>query len=160
VLLEVGRVGKAHGLRGEVVVALVTTRGERLAPGSTLECSGRHLVVETSQLVPGRTGPTAGRWLVRFAGIDSREAAERLVGSVLRAEAAAQAEGGLFVHELIGAEVVEVSGQTRGSVVAVEANPASDLLVLDSGSLVPVRFVVASEPGRLTVDVPPGLFDL
>ncbi len=42
---------------------------------------------------------------------------------------------------------------------AVEANPASDLLVLDSGALVPLTFVVASEPGKLTVDAPPGLFD-
>ena len=74
---------------------------------------------------------------MRFAGIDSREAAEGLTGSVLRAEPASTAQGALFVHELIGAEVVERSGPSRGTVVAVEANPASDLLVLDSGALVP-----------------------
>ena len=44
--------------------------------------------------------------------------------------------------------------------VAVEANPASDLLVLDSGALVPLRFVVSAEPGHVTVDPPAGLFDL
>ena len=82
-----------------------------------------------------------------------------LAGALLRAEPTPSDEG-LFVHELIGAEVVESSGQSRGTVVAVEANPASDLLVLDSGALVPVRFVVASEPGRLTVEVPAGLFEL
>jgi 16S rRNA processing protein RimM len=160
VLLEVGRVARPHGLQGEVVVALVTTRDERLAPGSALDCAGRPLLVESSQPVPGPVGPTGGRWLVRFTGIDSREAAESLAGSVLRAEPVAHAEDGFFVHELIGAEVVESSGQSRGTVVAVEANPASDLLVLDSGALVPVRFVVASGPGRLTVEVPPGLFEL
>jgi 16S rRNA processing protein RimM len=159
VLLEVGRVARPHGLQGEVVVALVTTLDERLAPGSALDCGGRQLVVESAQLVPGRAGPTAGRWLVRFAGIDTREAAESLAGALLRAEPTASG-GGLFVHELIGADVVESSGQSRGTVVAVEANPASDLLVLDSGALVPVRFVVASEPGRLTVEVPAGLFEL
>ena len=158
-LLEVGRVARAHGLRGEVVVALVTTVDERLAPGSALECAGRQLVVQSAQPVPGRQGPTGGRWLVRFAGIDSREAAESLAGALLLAEAARTA-GEFFVHELIGADVVEASGGGRGTVVAVEANPASDLLVLDSGALVPLCFVVASEPGRLTVEVPAGLFEL
>jgi 16S rRNA processing protein RimM len=82
-----------------------------------------------------------------------------LAGSALEADPVPEANG-LFVHELIGTEVVEVSGERRGEVVAVEANPASDLLVLDSGALVPLRFVVAMAPGRLTVDVPEGLFDL
>ncbi len=97
---------------------------------------------------------------MRFAGVDSREAAESLAGSVLRAEPVTETEDGFFVHELIGSEVVESSGQSRGTVVSVEANPASDLLVLDSGALVPMRFVVASAPGRLTVEVPAGLFEL
>ena len=97
--------------------------------------------------------------MVRFAGVSSREQAEALAGTALRAEPVASPDG-LFVHELIGAEVVEAAGQSRGTVVAVEANPASDLLVLDSGALVPLRFVVGSEPGRLTVEVPPGLFEL
>ncbi len=44
---------------------------------------------------------------------------------------------------------------------SVEANPASDLLVLDGGGLIPLRFVVGSSPGeRVTVDVPDGLLDL
>ena len=48
-----------------------------------------------------------------------------------------------------------------GTVVSVEANPASDLLVLDGGALIPLRFVVGNEPGvRVTVDVPDGLLDL
>jgi hypothetical protein len=48
-----------------------------------------------------------------------------------------------------------------GTVEGVEANPASDLLVLDGGVLIPLRFVVASEPGvRITVEVPDGLLDL
>jgi 16S rRNA processing protein RimM len=160
VLLEVGRISRPHGLHGEVVVALVTSLDERLASGSALDCAGRRLVVESAQPVPGPAGPTGGRWLVRFAGVDSREAAKSLAGALLRAEPATTAPDELFVHELIGAEVVELSGQSRGTVVAVEANPASDLLVLDSGALVPVRFVVASGPGRLTVEVPTGLFDL
>jgi ribosomal 30S subunit maturation factor RimM len=55
--------------------------------------------------------------------------------------------------------VVDTDGAVLGTVTAVEANPASDLLVLDGGGLVPLRFLVDEEPGRLTVEVPPGLLD-
>ena len=67
----------------------------------------------------------------------------------------------LWVHELIGSVVEDQSGSELGMVESVEANPASDLLVLDSGALIPLRFVVSSVPGeRVTVDVPDGLLDL
>jgi 16S rRNA processing protein RimM len=141
-----------------VVVELVTTVESRLSVGSVLDCEGREMVVERSHSVPGKAGPRGRRWLVQFAGVTSREQAEQLVGATLRAEPLAGAEG-LWVHELIGSEVVDRSGLSHGKVTAIEANPASDLLVLEDGALVPLTFVVASEPGRLTVDAPPGLFD-
>jgi 16S rRNA processing protein RimM len=140
---------------GEVVVDLVTDRTERLAPGTTLEAGDppRHLTVRTSR----RQGP-GSRWLVVFDGVASREDAERLRAAVLRAPALPADPGVLFVHELIGAEVWSADGRRAGTVIAVEANPASDLLALDSGALVPARFVVSHEPGvRVTIDVPPGL---
>ncbi len=43
---------------------------------------------------------------------------------------------------------------------AIESNPASDLLVLDGGGLIPLRFVTGREAGRVTVDIPLGLLDL
>jgi 16S rRNA processing protein RimM len=150
-------VGRPHGLHGEVVVYLLTTVESRLSPGSTLDYEGRRLVVEAARALPGKPSPRGGHWLVRFAGVGTREEAEGLVGATLRAEPLTEAEG-LWVHELIGSEVVDQSGEARGKVAAVEANPASDLLVLDSGALVPLRFVVAAEPGKLTVDAPAGLF--
>jgi hypothetical protein len=56
---------------------------------------------------------------------------------------------------------VDTDGAVLGTVESVQANPASDLLVLSSGALVPLRFVVANEPGvRVTIDAPDGLFDL
>ncbi len=64
------------------------------------------------------------------------------------------------MHELIGAEVFDKAGARLGSVTAVEANPAHDLLVLDSGALVPIVFVLEHGDGRVVVDVPEGLFDL
>ena len=67
----------------------------------------------------------------------------------------------LWVHELIGSTVVEIDGTERGTVVAVQDNPASYLLVLDSGALVPLRFLEGrDDEDRLVVVVPDGLFEL
>ena len=65
----------------------------------------------------------------------------------------------LWVHELIGARVVEAAGTDRGVCVAVIDNPAHDLLELASGALVPVPFVVSFADGVITIDPPDGLFD-
>jgi 16S rRNA processing protein RimM len=96
---------------------------------------------------------------VAFRGIDSREAADSLRGAILAAAPIVDPDA-LWIHELIGAEVVNPSGTTIGVVEAVESNPASDLLVLRGGGLVPLHFVTHHGPGRLTVDLPPGLLDL
>ena len=147
-----GRVVKPHGLRGEVVVELCTNRTERLAPGTVLESSHGPLEVV-------RSSPHHHRWIVAFAGVGDHAGAEALRGAVLAAEALDDPDE-LWVHQLVGAEVVDVAGVSRGEVVAVQANPASDLLVLAGGALVPLRFVVSSQPGRVVVDPPAGLFDL
>ncbi|MGD0219370.1 MAG: ribosome maturation factor RimM [Acidimicrobiales bacterium] len=158
-LLEVGRVVKPHGLAGEVVVRFVSNRPERLRPGSRLvvgpAAAGPDLPAE---LTVATVRPHLGCHLVRFEGVVDRAAAEQLRGAILLAEPLTDA-GALFVHELIGAEVVDVDGVTRGRVTALEANPASDLLVVDGRHLVPVRFVVESSPGRIVVEVPAGIFE-
>lgn len=147
--LEVGRIVKAHGLGGEVIVQLSTDRLERLTPGSVLWAGERRLEVRASR-------PHTGRFLVTFAGLASREAADAVRGAVLSAEAL-EDPGTLWVHELIGSAVATPDGTDLGRVVAVEANPASDLLVLDGGGLVPLTFVTGTSPGRVVVDPPPGL---
>ena len=146
-----GRILKAHGLTGEVEVALVTDRLERVAAGSVLHTATGLLEVAGSR-------PHKGHHLVRFVGVHGREAAEALRGALLSAPPLDDPDA-LWVHELIGARVFDVGGVELGAVAAIEANPASDLLVLDRGGLVPLRFVVTTEPGRLTVDVPPGLLE-
>jgi 16S rRNA processing protein RimM len=70
----------------------------------------------------------------------------------------------LWVHEMVGALVVDSSGGSRGHVVSVVENPASDLLELDNGNLVPLRFVsgtLVREDGSrvLQVEAPEGLLD-
>lgn len=154
VRLEVGRVGRAHGLRGEVHVVAVTNRPERFARGSRLFVGERELVVESARA-------SGSGWVVQFAGIGDREAAEALRGLSVTGEAPGVApDGELWVHEVIGAEVRDRSGSRIGQVDAVQANPAHDLLVLDSGALVPMVFVVDHEPGVIVVDLPDGLLDL
>jgi 16S rRNA processing protein RimM len=148
----VGRVGRAHGILGEVAVTLVTDRAERVAPGSVLWAGERRLDVRSSR-------PHQGRWLVHFDGVADRSAAEALHGVVLSAEPLEDPTA-LWVHELVGSEVVAAADGARlGVVAAVEANPASDLLVLDDGGLVPLTFLVSASPGRLVVDPPAGLLD-
>jgi 16S rRNA processing protein RimM len=69
-------------------------------------------------------------------------------------------DGTLWVHQLVGAVVVDQHGTQHSSVVALIENPASDLLELDDGRLVPLVFVTAFQPGvRIDVDVPAGLLD-
>ena len=142
---------RPHGLRGEVIVRLVTDRTERLAAGTVLSSSAGDLEVV-------QAAPHGERWIVSFAGVGDRDAADALRDVVLRAESIVDPEA-LWVHELHGSEVVDVSGQRVGRVVAVEANPASDLLVLDGGGLVPLRFVVEHRRGMLVVDIPDGLLE-
>jgi len=149
--LEVGRIGKAHGLAGEVRVNL-WSESSRLEPGSVLTTDRGPLTVVSSR-------PHQGRHLVCFEGIDGREGADALRGLLLRARPI-ERPGTLWVHELVGATVVSSDGRELGVVAAVEANPASDLLVLADGGLVPLRFVVSHRPGeRVVVDIPDGLLD-
>jgi 16S rRNA processing protein RimM len=150
--LEVGRIGRAHGLRGEIAVSLTSERVERLDPGASLWADDRELVVVTAR-------PHQHRWLVCFAGVGDRTAAEALQGSILTADALPTDEDEFWVHELIGAAVQAPDGNALGTVVAVEANPASDLLVLDGDRLVPLVFVVRHEPGLVVIDPPEGLWD-
>jgi 16S rRNA processing protein RimM len=152
-LLEVGRIVKAHGIRGEVIVDLVSNRPEeRLRPGAVLQSERGELEVLTAT-------PHQGRWIVAFRGIEDRNRAETFRGTILRAEPMEGDEDTLWVHELIGSEVVDTQGRSYGAVTAVEANPASDLLVLAGDRLVPLVFVVSTEPGRVVVDPPAGLLD-
>jgi len=165
-LLEVGHVSKAHGVRGEVAVELLTERLERVAPGAHLFAGSRRLVVSSSRPTgstsANRRGGRGSVFLVRFEGIAERNGADALRGLTLFAEGIpgeADDVGATWVHELIGCIVVEVDGTERGAVAAVEANPAADLLVLESGALVPLNFVESVVDGRITVDVPAGLFE-
>ncbi len=155
-LLEVGIIVRPHGLAGDVLVRLVSNRLERVAPGSALV--GRFEGARSQPLTVVSSRPHQNRFIVAFEGVSSREGADALRGVVLYGEPIDDPDA-YFVHELIGCEVVETSGASHGRVVAVQYNPASDLLMGESGWLVPLRFVVRREADRLVVDAPEGLFE-
>ena len=150
--LEVGRIVKAHGLRGQVQVDLWSDRVERLGAGMTLQSERGPLVVVAA-------AAHQARFIVQFDRIDSREEADRWRGVVLSAPRIND-ESVIWIDQLFGAEVVDATGAHRGVVVDVEANPASDLMVLDSGALVPLTFVTSLDANkRVVVDAPEGLFE-
>ena len=152
-MLEVGRIVKAHGIRGEVIVDLISNRPDlRLAPGAILSSDRGDLEVLTST-------PHQNRWIVAFRGLEDRNTAENYRDTVLTAEPVEGDDDTLWVHELIGSEVFDLNGRSYGPVEAVEANPASDLLVLSEDRLVPLVFVKTRLPGRVVIDPPPGLLD-
>lgn len=154
-LLEVGRFGRPHGVRGHVTILLSTDRSERVAPGARL-WSGRWFSVRAAR-------EQSGRWVVELEGIDDRNAAEALVNHTIWAEPIDDPEA-VWIHEVIGARVRDMAGVERGQCVAVVANPADDLLELEGGALVPARFVDRVErlDGEVivVVDPPAGLFEL
>jgi len=151
-LLSVGYIRRAHGLRGEVVVRLTTNRDERVAVGAELLADDQTLTVATSR-------PNDGDFLVRFDGVNDRNGADALKGTELFA-APIDDPDELWVHELVGCRVIDASGVDRGVVQELLANPASDLLALDSEALVPVRFITDVADRVITVDVPEGLFEV
>ncbi len=150
-LLEIGRIGKPHGLRGEVSVRLTTDREERVAAGSVLFLSSREeLIIENSRT-------HQNKHLVSFKGIDSRESADDISGEKLFATPLEDSEA-IWVHDLIGKTVADNQGHDRGKIVEIQANPASDLLVLDDGTLVPVTFLSTIKDQTITVQTPKGIF--
>lgn len=150
-LLEIGRVGRPHGLRGEIVATITSDRPERTAVGAMWFLDDEPVRITSIR-------PHKNRWIVHFDGFTDRTDAEAVSGRLIRAEAIDD-EDALWVHELIGAEVRTPDGRTWGRVTSVLANPADDLLELDDGTLVPVGFVIDETglPDHIVVDVPDGL---
>lgn len=165
--LVVGRIVKPHGIKGELVVEVLSEVPERFAKGSRLEAGDidgdrRKLTVRTAR-------NDRGRLLVFFREVPDRDAAETLRGALLsigRAEAAPPPDGAFYDWQLQGLEVVDEEGAPLGRLARVEVGAASDLWIVETGSgevMVPAveEFVrrVDLESGRIVVHTIPGLFE-
>lgn len=161
----VGRVGRPHGLRGEVTVQVRTDfPDQRFAVGAQLRGdAGLTLTVETVRF-------HRGVLLVRFVGIATREAAAELRGCTLTIDAAELPDltdpDEFYDHQLEGLVAVGPDGVKLGTVREVVHAPASDLLILETvNGEVLVPFVHAIVPevdlagGRLVINPPAGLLD-
>jgi len=151
--LEVGRIIKAQGLKGQVLVDFWTDRvSERIAPGT-------ELITERGVLIVKAGAKHQQRYIVSFEGTTTREQAEALRGLVLSAPGL-EDDDAIWIDELFNAEVFDQDGILRGKVKEVEENPASDILILDTGFLVPLAFVVEVESNtRIDIEAPKGLFE-
>lgn len=149
--LEIGRIGKAHGLRGEVTAVITSDRPERTAPGAVWILGADAYTVRSIR-------PFQTKWIAALEGVDTRERAEALTGSVISADPIDD-DDALWAHELLGATVVTPDGTEWGSVTGVYPNPANDLIELADGTLIPTVFVTDSSglPQRVVVDPPEGL---
>ncbi|MBG0828481.1 ribosome maturation factor RimM [Planomonospora sp. ID67723] len=164
--LVVGRIGRPHGLRGDVTVEVRTDDPEqRFAPGSALStdpASAGPLVVESRRW-------HSGILLVRFEGVDDRNRAEELRGTTLVIDSAdippSDDPDEFYDHQLIGLTVVTPDGERAGEVVDVLHHGQDLLVVRRAGRDVYVPFVKALVPeidleqGTLLVDGPAGLLD-
>jgi 16S rRNA processing protein RimM len=164
--LVVGRLGRPHGLRGELTVLVRTDDpAGRFVPGT-----GFGTEPDVGALVLSRARSHQGRWLLTFDGFADRDAAERLRDVALLVERGDEEaeEDAWPVEQLVGLRAVHVAGHPLGTVTALESGPAQDLLVVapaGGGDVVRVPFVTALVPvvdvagGTVTLDPPGGLFD-
>ena len=159
--LVAGKITKAHGLRGEVTVLVLSEVESRFEPGSVLRLEdGRSLTVAS-------TRPDRGRLLVRFEGVADRTAAEQLNGRYLfvsEEDAPELPEGSFWPHQLVGCEVVTDSGRELGAIREVVLGVANDIWVTgpqqDEVLIPALRDVVVSvdiAAGRVIVREIPGL---
>jgi 16S rRNA processing protein RimM len=165
--LQVARIGKPHGIRGEVTVQVLTDAPEdRFVPGT-------EFVVE-----PATAGPltvSSARWnkdilLLGFEEVADRNTAETLRGAKLFIETEELDEDddeGWYEHELVGLEA-RVGTQVVGKVTALNTMPVQDLLLVTTpeGAEILVPFVeqivpeVNIEEGFILLTPPDGLFEL
>lgn len=171
--LLVARIGKPHGLYGEVTVQLHTDEPERRF--------GDGQVIET-EAVPGSGVPRSltirstrvhnGVWLLAFEEVPDRTGAEGLRGTRLLAAPAEPTEVGdsdddaFYEDDLVGLEARDPAGATVGTIAGLEIGPAQDRLVLTltDGVTAYVPFVRHFVPtvahDHVVIDAPAGLYDL
>jgi len=166
--LVVGRIGRAHGIRGDVLVDVRTDDpDERFAAGSVL-------VTDPADVGPLTVADArwhSGKLVVRFEDVNDRTDAEKLRGLRLTVDSddlpPTDDPDEFHDYELVGLAAVGLDGTAFGEVVDVVHSAAGEILVLKyQGAERMVPFVLDIVPtvdvpgGRLVIDPPEGLFDL
>jgi 16S rRNA processing protein RimM len=159
----VGRVGRAHGVRGEVAVDVRTDQPEQRF------AAGVEFATETGPLRIESLRWHGARLLVGFEGVTDRTAAERLRGVRLVVDVPDDERPSdpeeFYDHQLVGIRVRTVAGVAVGEVTEVLHLPLQDVLAVgtDDGREILVPLVATIVPdidvaaGTLVIDPPPGL---
>lgn len=166
--LVVARIGRAHGIKGEVTVEVRTDEPElRLGPGAVLAtepASTGPLTIETGRV-------HSGRLLLRFAGVSDRTAAEALRNTLLIAEVdpedMPEDPDEYYDHQLMDLDVVLADGTEIGRITEITHLPSQDLFIVErpDGTEVMIPFVeeIVTEidlvEQKAVIDPPPGLID-
>ncbi|MFJ3700357.1 MULTISPECIES: ribosome maturation factor RimM [Streptomyces] len=166
--LVVARIGRAHGIKGDVTVEVRTDEPElRLGPGAVLATEPAHagpLTIETGRV-------HSGRLLLRFEGVRDRSAAEALRNILLIAEVDPEElpddPEEFYDHQLMDLDVVLGDGTEIGRITEISHLPSQDLFIVEraDGSEVMIPFVeeivteIDLEEQRIVIEPPPGLID-
>lgn len=162
--VTIGRIGRAHGVRGDVAVDVRTDEPERrFARGAVVIADGRALTITTSRW-------HSGRLLVSFAEIPDRTAAEQLRGGMLEADVdpadVPDEEDAYYDRQLVGLEARKTDGELIGAVTSVVHHGEQDTLIIRAdGREIMVPFVAAIVPtvdldaGQVVIADLPGLLD-
>lgn len=166
--LVVARIGRAHGIKGEVTVEVRTDEPElRLSPGAVLQtepASAGPLTIETGRV-------HSGRLMLRFAGVKDRTGAEALRNILLIAEVdpaeLPEEPDEYYDHQLMDLDVVLEDGTEIGRITEISHLPSQDLFIVErpDGSEVMIPFVeeivaeIDLEEQRCVITPPPGLID-
>uniref|UniRef100_A0AAU2V1E4 Ribosome maturation factor RimM n=1 Tax=Streptomyces sp. NBC_00003 TaxID=2903608 RepID=A0AAU2V1E4_9ACTN len=166
--LVVARIGRAHGIKGEVTVEVRTDEPElRLGPGAVLTtdpASVGPLTIETGRV-------HSGRLLLRFEGVRDRTAAEALRNTLLIADVdpaeLPEEPDEYYDHQLMDLDVVLTDGTEVGRITEITHLPSQDLFIVErpDGTEVMIPFVeqivteIDLEAQRAVIDPPPGLID-
>ena len=164
----VAEIGRPRGIRGELVAYSqtdVSGRMENLKRAHAKLADGSNIAVEIEEAWPHK-----GDWILKFAGVDSMDAAERFRGADLwipESERGALPEGDFFESDLAGCTVIDkATGRALGAVEGLEYYGGPPLLTLTvDGRPALVPFVkslcqVDLAARTIVVDVPDGLLDL
>ncbi|MFD5745186.1 ribosome maturation factor RimM [Streptomyces massasporeus] len=166
--LVVARIGRAHGIKGEVTVEVRTDEPElRLGPGAVLTtdpADAGPLTIETGRV-------HSGRLLLRFEGVSDRSGAEALRNTLLIAEIdpeeLPEGDDEYYDHQLMDLDVVTADGTEVGRITEISHLPSQDLFIVErpDGSEVMIPFVeeivteIDLEEQRAVINPPPGLID-
>jgi 16S rRNA processing protein RimM len=165
--ITVGRILRPHGVRGEVVVEVLSDVPGRFAPGSEVLAARegeRQVTLKVAVSRDHKSGVVA-----RFSGFDDRDGAESLRGmwlEVLRSGVPAAPSGTYYHYELLGCRCFTAEGELGRVVELLEDGGGLLLVVDDSERRVPIPFVqgflrkVDVADGSIELDLPPGLLDV